>query len=137
MVERKKEHSLNRDERGLSKRNDSSQKFKSKGIYGIMQLSKNQSSEEYFGCPVEEKKVRIYTDLVFRNRKNKEHIADFLKLSAQFYAKTKNFDEKLQRKSCEKVRYENKSFTEAVIKKKKEYTLTESVTFNEYLATEA
>ena len=127
MTERKKEYSLSREERGQSKRNDSSQKLKSKaiyGIYGILQLSKNQSAEDYMGCSIEEKRVRIYTDLVFRNRKNKEHIANFLKLSDQFPSKTKNFAEKLERKSCEKARYENKSFTEVVQKKKKEHTLT-------------
>ena len=52
MTERKKEYSQSREERGLSKRNDSSQKLKNKGIYGILQLSKNQNAEDYMGCQV-------------------------------------------------------------------------------------
>jgi hypothetical protein len=53
MLERKKEYSLSREDRSSNKRNDSNQKIKNKisnGAYGIMQLSKHQTSDDYSGC---------------------------------------------------------------------------------------
>lgn len=44
-----------------------------------MQLTKYQIAEEYAGSN-EEKKERIFNELMHRNRKNKEHILNFIQL---------------------------------------------------------
>ena len=84
MIERKREYSLNKEERGMAKRNTSSGKMKNKGglqsLYAIMLLSKHPFCEDYAGS-TQEKKVRIFNELMTRNRKNNDEINHFLELT--------------------------------------------------------
>ena len=45
-------------------------------LYGILLLSKHQLIDELVGS-VEDKKERIFNELIFKNRKNKDQIIQF------------------------------------------------------------